>query len=132
MISHNRQAIINYRLQQARETIALVGFLIDNNQLTLSVNRVYYGMYYALSALAIRHQFETSKHAQLIGWFNKEFIATNKTDSKYGKILRNAYEKRTKGDYEVFVTFEKEEVILMKTELEHFIEAIEKLLLNNY
>ena len=42
----------------------------------MAVNRIYYGLYYAVTALAIKHRFETSKHLQLIGWFNKEFIAS--------------------------------------------------------
>ncbi len=29
-------------------------------------NRIYYGMFYALLALAVHFRFETSKHAQLL------------------------------------------------------------------
>lgn len=35
-----------------------------------------------------------SKHSQLIGWFNKNFISTAKLESKYGKVIRKAYEYR--------------------------------------
>lgn len=74
--------------------------MIDSNKLVVAVNRIYYGLYYAVTALAIKHRFETSKHLQLIGWFNKEFIATQKLDKKNGKILRIAYQNRIKGDYD--------------------------------
>ncbi len=125
----DRSNLIHYRLKQAKETIALVNFLMDNNQLILAANRIYYGMYYALTALAIHHRFETSKHAQIIGWFNKEFVSTNKVSVKHGASLKKAYMNRTKGDYDVFVTFEKEEIMLMKTELEYFIDVVEKLII---
>jgi uncharacterized protein (UPF0332 family) len=77
MIKDNdRQILIDYRLEQARETIKLTEFLIDSNQLNVAVNRIYYGMFYSVTALAIKHKFETSKHNQLIGWFNREFVLT--------------------------------------------------------
>ncbi len=87
----DRDSLIKYRLSQASNTIDLARFLILSDKLTVAVNRIYYGMYYALSALALKHKYETSKHAQLIGWFNKEFVSTKLVDVKFGKILRNAY-----------------------------------------
>ena len=108
MIEDNdRKALIEYRLQQAKDTIDLAKFLVSNDKLVIAVNRIYYGMYYALTALALQSKFETSKHGQLIGWFNKEFISSKKVDSKFGKILRNAFQNRTKGDYDAFINFSK-------------------------
>ncbi|MEI8271592.1 MAG: HEPN domain-containing protein [Paludibacter sp.] len=92
------------------------------------MNRIYYGMYYSLTALALANSFETSKHGQLIGWFNKEFILTNKLDSKFGKILRNAFQNRTKGDYDAFISFTQQEVEIMLNEMVEFIEEIKKTL----
>jgi uncharacterized protein (UPF0332 family) len=125
----DRQSLINYRLEQAKDTVELSRFLIDSEKLVVAVNRIYYGLYYAVTALAIKHRFETSKHLQLIGWFNKEFIASQKLDKKYGKILRIAYQNRTKGDYDAFVQFDAEEVEIMHLEVKKFIKEIEKLIL---
>ena len=124
----DRNSLVNYRIDQAKDTIELSKFLIDSDRLIVAVNRIYYGLYYAVTALAIKNQFETSKHSQLIGWFNKEFITSGLIDKRFGKILRNAYQNRTKGDYDAFVTFEKEEVSLMHKEMIDFITAIEKLI----
>lgn len=131
MINENdRSFLISYRMQQAKETIELVKFLIDSDKLFIAVNRIYYGLYYSVTALAIKNQFNTSKHIQLIGWFNKEYISSGIADKRFGKILRIAYLNRTKGDYDAFVSFEKEEVIQMYYEMSDFIEEIEKLLEN--
>jgi uncharacterized protein (UPF0332 family) len=121
----DRNALISYRMQQAFDTIDLAKFLTNSQKLVIAVNRIYYGMYYALTALALKDSFETSKHGQLIGWFNKEFIASKKIDAKFGKILRNAYQNRTKGDYDAFVTFTQEEVEPMLEEMVIFIERIQ-------
>ncbi|MEI8114880.1 MAG: HEPN domain-containing protein [Bacteroidia bacterium] len=129
MIANNdRDAIIEYRIKQAIETIELSKFLLSSGKLAISVNRIYYGIYYALSALALKNSFETSKHSHLIGWFNKEFIANSKVDPKYGKILRNAYQNRTKGDYDAFVNFSTNEVESMLNEMVDFINEIHNLL----
>ncbi len=129
MIDENdRITLIRYRLKQAKENIELVEFLIEANRLTVAVNRIYYGLYYAVTALAIKNHFETSKHARLIGWFNKEFIASYILDKKFGKILRNAFQNRTKGDYDAFVSFDREEIIQMHSEMIEFINEIEELI----
>lgn len=124
----DRNTLVNYRMVQANDTIELAKFLIDSNRLTVAVNRIYYGLYYSITALAIKNQFETSKHAQLIGWFNKAYIATGIIDKRFGKILRNAYQNRTKGDYDAFVTFDKEGVVAMYFEMIDFIKEIQKLI----
>lgn len=125
MIAENdRDALIKYRLKQAFDTIELAKFLLASDKLVIAVNRIYYGMYYALTALALKNKFETSKHGQLIGWFNKDFISSKKVDSKYGKILRNAYQNRTKGDYDAFVNFSTGEVESMLNEMVDFIEEL--------
>jgi len=124
----DRQSLINYRLEQSKETVDLSRFLIDSEKYIVAVNRIYYGLYYSVTALAIKHRFETSKHGQLIGWFNKEFVATDRLEKRFGKILRNAYQNRTKGDYDAFVDFTSEEVETMHSEMIDFIEEIEILI----
>lgn len=124
----DRNSLVKYRIKQANDTIELAKFLIDSNRLIVAVNRIYYGLYYSITALAIKFQFETSKHAQLIGWFNKKYIATDILDKRFGKILRNAYQNRTKGDYDAFVTFDKDEVFEMYIEMIDFIKEVEKLI----
>ena len=125
MDSNDRANLIRYRLKQAKETISDVQLLIDNNRLRSAVNRIYYGMFYSLLALALANQFETSKHSQLIGWFNKNFINEGLIDARYGKMVNKAFNKRTKGDYDTFVDFEKEIVLEMFTEMQEFIARIE-------
>jgi uncharacterized protein (UPF0332 family) len=128
MDEKDRNALVSYRIEQALETIELAKFLAESQKLTIAVNRIYYGMYYALTALALKNSFETSKHGQLIGWFNKEYIASRKLDYKFGKILRNAFQNRTRGDYDAFTSFNEQEVELMLKEMIEFIEEIRTVL----
>jgi uncharacterized protein (UPF0332 family) len=122
----NQVELINYRIEQAKAAISDVEILIEQNLLTLAINRIYYGMFYMLLALALKNGFKTSKHNQLIGWFNKEYIKTGIIDTKFGKIVNKGFEDRTDGDYGIFVQFEKEEVLLKLSDMKEFILEIEE------
>lgn len=125
MINDNdREILIRYRLDQAKQTINEVDKLIETELLNVAVNRVYYGIFYALTALALKFEFRSSKHAQLIGWFNQTFIKTRQIEVKYGKILRDAFKNRSDGDYAPFISFSKEDVQDMKSDMIDFIERI--------
>ncbi|MCK4663716.1 MAG: HEPN domain-containing protein [Bacteroidales bacterium] len=115
-------------MEQAEETILDVQLLIENDRLRSAVNRIYYGMFYSLLALGLANQFETSKHTQLIGWFNKDFIREGLIDSKYGKIINKAFNRRTKGDYDIYIEFEKKIVFEMFNEMQDFISEIKSYL----
>ncbi|NCA85775.1 MAG: HEPN domain-containing protein [Clostridia bacterium] len=80
--------------------------------------------YNLFPAMWVKNHYETSKHTQLIGWFNKEFVLTEQIDKKFGKILRNAYQNRTKGDYDAFIKFDKEVVEDMHKEMIEFIDQV--------
>jgi uncharacterized protein (UPF0332 family) len=123
-----RAELIRYRLDESKETILDVQLLLDNDRLRAAVNRIYYGMFYSLLALGLAYEFETSKHQQLIGWFNRNFIHKGLIDSRYGKIINKASNRRTKGDYESFIEFDKDIILEMFEEMKDFISEIETFL----
>ena len=127
MKDDEKKALIEHRIARATDTIEEVSFLIKNKKFLLAV-RIYYGMFYILSALSLRYDFSTSKHQQLIGWFNKKFISTGEIDRKYGRILHNAYNNRSTGDYDDFAEFDEEDVKKSFDEMKDFIRTIRALL----
>jgi uncharacterized protein (UPF0332 family) len=126
--ANERNELIRYRLDEARETIADVQLLIENDRLRAAVNRIYYGIFYSLLALGLAYQFETSKHQQLLGWFNKNFVHEGLIDVKFGKIINKASNRRTQGDYESYVEFDKEIILEMFGEMQEFIIEVERFL----
>jgi uncharacterized protein (UPF0332 family) len=120
----DREILIQYRLDQAEQTIGEVSKLIEMDLLNVAVNRIYYGIFYCLTSLALKFEFASSKHAQLIGWFNQTFIKTQQIEVKYGKIIRDAYKNRSDGDYTPFISFSKKDVQDMQKDMIDFIERI--------
>ena len=77
MIDHEQhRQLIFLRLKQAHETIGTAQILIGADEYRGALNRLYYAMFYAVLALALYENFQTSKHAQLLVWFNKHFVKT--------------------------------------------------------
>ncbi len=103
----DRLELIRYRIKQAEDTIADVELLIENDRFRAAINRIYYGIFYSLLALALSEEFHSSKHTQLIGWFNENFIHEGKISERFGKIINKAFNRRTKSDYDTFVEFKR-------------------------
>lgn len=60
MINQNsRKDLIAYRIEQAKKTASEADLFRQNNMYRGAMNRVYYGMFYMLQALALKHGFES-------------------------------------------------------------------------
>jgi uncharacterized protein (UPF0332 family) len=86
-------------------------------------------MFYSLLALAVKNQYESSKHSQLIGWFNKNFISTGVIEVKYGKMINKAFTLRNESDYEPFIEYEEQEVLELFVMMKEFIKTVQEILL---
>ncbi|MEI7725769.1 MAG: HEPN domain-containing protein [Bacteroidota bacterium] len=124
----SRIQLIAYRVTQAKSTALEAEFLLNNDMLRGSMNRIYYSMFYMLQALSLKYQFESSKHTQLLGWFNKTFIHTGTIDVKFSKIITKAYNLRTKGDYATVYDLDKQELLQIFGEMTELISEIERFL----
>lgn len=124
----DRQQLIASYVEKSKQTKEEIPLLIKNNQLFTAVNRIYYAIFYMLSALALKHRFSTSKHPQLLGWFNKNFVKDHKIERKYGKYIQDMYEKRMSGDYDVLTHFSESEVNDLFEKMKETLREIEKLL----
>lgn len=122
--------LIEYRLNQAKDSEETAAFLVEKGKLPTAVNRIYYAVFYCLLALALKYEFETSKHLQLLGWFNKNFIASGLIEQEYGEIARKCYEYRRAADYDAYVILEKEDIKELLFKMNQFIDRINVLLRN--
>ncbi|MHB1686352.1 MAG: HEPN domain-containing protein [Ignavibacteriaceae bacterium] len=128
LTGEEREEIIKRRIEQSLETIDEAELLIGNKSLAAALNRIYYAVFYIISALGVKHKFSTSKHKQLLGWFNKNFVSTGIVKKEYGKFIHNLFNKRMEGDYEVFVEFLKEDVLKLSNQAKEFIEEVKRII----
>ena len=125
---YDKGVLIDYRIQRARETVQEAEMALKHSRFNLAENRIYYAMFYMVQALALKHDFSTSKHAQLLGWFNKTFVRTGQIEQALGRQYHSGFEKRQEGDYQDFLTFSKDEVENDLTNVIRFLDAVESLI----
>ncbi|MEQ1744943.1 MAG: HEPN domain-containing protein [Saprospiraceae bacterium] len=119
-----RRYLISMRLQQAEECISDAEHCVAEGRLAVATNRVYYGMFYAMLALGVLRQFETSKHMQMIGWFNKNFVHTGVFPNRFGRMIKEAFESRTASDYHINEVPTATDLEFMLADMKLFIATI--------
>jgi uncharacterized protein (UPF0332 family) len=82
-------------LEKAKSALDDAEFNTENNRYNTALNRIYYSIFYSVMSLGYLDNFITSKHKQLMGWFNKKYIYEEKIfDENLSKIFKEAYENR--------------------------------------
>lgn len=131
MKEQERNELVNYRLNRARETIQEVEILIDNQLWSTAVNRIYYACFYAVSALLLHHQINAQTHSGIRRMFGLKFIKTGLIDKELGKFYTDIFDKRITGDYDDFVEFDANEVKSFVKPASLLIRKLEQIIENN-
>jgi len=95
----DKKVLISYRFERSEEALNAAKLLYQNRMLTSSMNRIYYSMFYAVQSLLLITDVSFSKHGQVKGYFNREYIKTKKFPKEYGKLYNEVFEHRQKFDY---------------------------------
>jgi len=99
MTSENIRALVQYRLEQADESLQAASLLLEKNLFRQAVNRSYYAMYYAVLALLATEKKETSKHSGVISLFDKEFVKKGIFPKELSRWLHGAFDLRQRSNY---------------------------------
>ena len=119
-------ALIEHRLQKADEALRAARLMLDKGMLIFAMNRIYYSMYYAVQALLALQGRSFSKHGQVKGFFNREFVKSGRLPKEMGRLFNKAFEYRQKFDYVDFVTPEESMVSDYISNAEGFCDQISK------
>jgi len=119
-----KQTLVKYRLERANESIKAAQLLFENKLFIPAMNRIYYSMFYSVQALLVLNEKAFSKHGQVKGYFNREFIKTGIFPKEFGKLFNTVYEYRQKFDYVDLLVPEKELISDYIAEARKFIAQI--------
>ena len=120
----SRNALVEYRLQRAKDTLLEVEEIIELGFFNSSVNRLYYACYYAVIALLVRENINAQTHAGVKQMFGLHFIATNKITKESGRFYSQIFNERMTGDYDDFISFDIETVRALLQKSQDFIQEI--------
>lgn len=120
----NEQELSNYRIGRAQEELKGSKLLFANNLYKQAVNRSYYAIFHATRAVLALDKYDSKKHSGIISHFNHHYIAKNKIEKEYSKILMSAYKIRNHSDYDDFYIIDKEEAGNQLIHAEKFVNRI--------
>jgi len=125
--------LIDYRLKQARESLAEAELLLKEAMSLRSVmNRAYYAMFYAVLALLQEKNIGTSKHSGVIAMFDKHYVKTGIFKKNMSKTIHRSFELRQKGDYMEETEVSKEDIDEMLPQACNFVSEVELYLRNKH
>ncbi len=122
------RALVQYRLERAREALAEAELLFEAGHLHTYINRLYYACFYAMSALLLTKDVSVSKHTHVRSVLHKDFIRPGIIPVKYGLVFDLLFNNRQKGDYSDLVVFQAEEVKDWLPQAREFVEYISGLI----
>ena len=123
-----RQTLVAYRLERARQTLEEAKLLLDAGHANACVNRLYYACFYAISALLLTQNVSTSKHTQVRASLHRDYVKPGHISEEMGTHYDLLFDSRQKGDYEDLVVFEAEDVSLWVEPTKSFIDHIASLI----
>ncbi|MDE6484878.1 MAG: HEPN domain-containing protein [Duncaniella sp.] len=103
----SRIDLISYKLDKARNTITESKYLADAEYFNTAINRLYYSVYYAASALMLSAGLEAATHKGIKNMLGLKFIHPGILPVEYGRIYQRLFDCRQEADYEDFVYYDK-------------------------
>lgn len=116
-----QKELCEYRLQQAEESLEVAKNCLESGHYKDSINRSYYSAFYAIKSVLAQGTIDFKRHKDVIAYFNKVYVATNKFDRELGRKLGTLKQIREKSDYDDFF-------IASKSKAEEQIETAEMVL----
>ena len=128
-IDEKKKLLALHRMQQAAESLEEAQYLMTGEKSLRSVvNRIYYGMFYAVLALLIYEPYAASKHSGVLAYFNKHFVKSGLFPESLGRVLNKAFELRQRGDYREYFELTKDQVEPLLDEAAQFVADVRKYL----
>ncbi len=90
-MSGSKNDLIQYRINRASETLREAESLIENEFWNASINRTYYACYYAIGALLLTKEINSSTHKGLRQMFGLHFVQTGLMSKEFGKFFSDLY-----------------------------------------
>lgn len=127
-MDENLNAYVRYRLEKAREVYVAASVLYDAGQWNSVINRLYYGCFYAASALLLFKHIPAKSHAGTISQFSEKIVRPGIIPVEEFRIYAKLLNWRSKGDYNDLFDFSKEDIDTMMAPARVFIDHVAELI----
>ena len=124
MESVQKQEIKLY-LHRAKEAIQAATHNLNDGFYIASVNRSYYAVFYATSALLLTDKISRRKHHGVVSAFRHHFVKPERIEREYSDIYGRLLDHRETGDYMIFESVNLQQAKSDLTDAQRFVKRIE-------
>lgn len=129
----NRQMDLSkYRMQESEDSLRVAKHCLCEELYKDSINRSYYAAFYSIKAVLALGTVDFKRHKDVMGYFNKEFVASGIFPRELGRRLGTLKQLREKSDYDDFYIASRNQAEEQFETAELAIKEIKKYLKNRY
>ena len=99
--------VVRYWWKRSEDSIKSAEREINARDFRFAINRLYYSLFYAVSAALLERNQDFKKHSGVRSAFHREFVKKNLLDEKLGKLYDQLFEDRQEGDYIALLDFDE-------------------------
>jgi len=123
--------LIKYRIERAWDTYDDAKILAKKEKWNTTINRLYYSVFYAVTALLLENNLKPTTHKGALSNFSQYFIKNGLIPKEFGKLYSQLFIWRQKGDYADLFDFDRQKVEPYFEPVKKLIQIIEKKLKND-
>lgn len=86
-------------LEKARRSFEAAEVLLEDGHADFAASRAYYGCFYIAEALLLSKGSSYSRRSQVVAQFGRQFAKTKELDTRYHRLLIEAFGLRQAADY---------------------------------
>jgi uncharacterized protein (UPF0332 family) len=115
-------------IRRAREMLAVATHNLDGGYHGSAINRAYYAVFYAASALLATQRLARSKHSGVIASFRQHFVKPGLLEAEYSRIYERLMDDRQISDYDVEAVLEPDRALADIEDSRRFLLRVESYL----
>ncbi len=128
MSKSSKRDYIDYRFNQAKETLEAAKSLAKDKHWNSVINRLYYSCFYAISAMLYKYDINAKSHSGIKHQFGLHFVKSGLIEKSAAEIYLDLFDYRQAGDYADFVDFDEEKTLPLIPRTNNLLIKIEELI----
>ncbi len=121
-----RRIMVELEIERAEKIMLQFPTLVEQKYWDTLVNRMYYAVFHAVSALMIHNAIQVHTHRGALIAFNKEFVRTGIFSAEEGHLFSKLESMRERGDYNCFIDATEDEVLPLIEPLKALVSKIKE------
>ena len=106
----DRKTIVGYRIEKAHAAFSEAEAVANIGLHSLAVNRLYYSLYYAASALLLSEGITSHTHKGLLTQLSLYYVKAGRITEEEGRTVRQLFNMRNEDDYSDFIEADKNNI----------------------